>query len=224
MTPKLKLCFLGGAGGHFLSNMLYQLQTKPAVHNDVHFHKKPKSPDIYLTHIFENDCKYFAGTSKFNMYINCMYKHDINDHQIDTLDEQQQLKVYSNAARFTIAFPPEHRLDIIDINYDDIFTNEKKFVDDCFFMFDSAGIVYDKDRDLALACVENFKQTCIDVKLDFGNYESLLWLGWCLGLEWVLCNDIPVLNSKQEVQEYLYNKKDIFNDITKKFNLVNEYA
>lgn len=216
MNYKLILCFLGGAGGNFVSNMLYQLQKQPLEHNDVHFHKSPKSRDVYLVHTFGKDCKYFVGRYKFNQYINCMYKYDINDQAINTLSENEQLEIYSQAAKFSIQFP----LDTIDINYDDILINEKKFVNDCFSMFDSVGILYKKDYSLAMSCVENFKKTCIDPKIDFNNNESLLWLGWCMALESVLSHEVPIFYSKQEAQEYLYNKRDLFSEITEKFKMV----
>lgn len=213
---KLEICFLGGAGGNFISHLLYNLQNNDYnLHNDVHFHKSNRSKDIRLTHHPVDKCKYFTGNYKFNMYLNAVYKYNTFDHRQNILPEGEQLEIYSGASWFSLEFTTDY-----DICYDDIYLSPKKFISDCFRVFDEAGIEYIKDYKLAYQTLENFKRTCIDPNKDFMNEDSLYWIGWCLGIDRLLLKEIPIFEKKIQAQDYLHSRQQLYGDITTQFNMI----
>lgn len=217
MSYKLTLCFLGGAGGNFVSNMLCMLQdSTQQLHIYTHFHRANKSTDIKLTHWEEDNCKYFSGTYKFNMYLNCVYKKNIFEGKEHKLLDYQKLELFNQVANFTLVF----KKDPLHINYDDLYIDPKKFINDCFKLFDEAKIDYIKDYEIAARCVENFKTTCVDPRIYFGNINSTVWLGWCLGIDRLFLNECPIFDNKADAQEYIFHRQDLYKDITQKYNMV----
>jgi len=214
----LVLCFLGGAGGNFVSNMLSMLQdSTQQLHIDTHFHQSDRSTDIKLTHWEEDNCKYFCGNYKFNMYLNAVIKYNITDRKQHTQQVLKQLELFNQVANSSIIFYKEN----LHINYDDLYIDPEKFIKDCFTMFDEAKIDYTKDYEIAARCIENFKTTCIDPSIYFGNINSNIWLGWCLGIDRLLIGECPIFDNKADAQEHVSNKQDLYRDITQKYNMVN---
>ena len=217
-SRKLVLCFLGGAGGNFVSNMLRMLQdSTQQLHIDTHFHQSKRSSDIKLTHWEEDNCKYFCGNYRFNMYVNCVYKENIIDRKQNELLDYQQLELFGQAANWSIIF----QKDTLHINYDDLYIDPEKFIKDCFTMFDEAKIDYTKDYEIAARCVENFKTTCIGPRIYFGDLNSTVWLGWCLGIDKLFLNECPFFHTKADARDYVSHKQDLYKDITQQYNMVN---
>src|SRR5210317_1683493 len=209
MSSKLILCFLGGAGGNFVSNMLYMLQdSTQQLHTGTHFHRANKSNDIFLTHLEEDNCKYFSGNYKFNMYLNNIYKRNITDNKEHKFLDYQQLELFNQVANWTLIF----QKDPLHINYDDLYIDPKKFINDCFKMFDEAKIDYTKDYKIAARCVENFKTTCIDPRIYFGDIDSTIWLAWCLGIDKLFLNEIPIFDNKAHAQEHVFHRQGLYRD------------
>lgn len=219
-TPKLILCFLGGAGGNFISNMLFNLQHPLSLdiheYNDNHFHRACKSRDIKLVHHHEDNCKIYTGNFKFNQYLNVVYKFNILDNNADKLPSVEQIEKYNQVANFSLKFFSNN----IDINYDDIYLNETKFIYDCFDVFDQSNILYKKDYSIAYKCLKKFKNTCINPNKDFMNWDSLVWIGWCLGIDKHFKNDCPLFSTLDQAQEYLYPRRVLYGEITKQYNMV----
>ena len=221
ITSRLTICFLGGAGGNFISNMLFNLQYPPVMadlysHTDKHYHRAMRSWDITLTHHPVDNCKYYTGNFKFNIYLNGIYKYNILDHDSNKLPKIAQINKYKQAANFSLKFFADN----IDINYDDIYLDNTKFVNDCFDVFDYANIQYKKDYTIANKCLQKFKKTCVDPDIDYMNWDSFIWLGWCLGIDNHLQNTCPLFSTVDQIQEYLYSRRSLYDDITKKYNMV----
>ena len=213
----LVLCFLGGAGGNFVSNMLSMLQdSTQQLHTDTHFHQSIRSIDIRLTHDEEDKCRYFCGDYKFNMYLNAVIKYNITDRKQHTQQVSKQLELFNQVAYSSIIF----QKDALHINYDDLYIDPEKFIEDCFKMFDEAKIDYTKDYEIAARCVENFKTTCIDPRIYFGDINSNIWLGWCLGIDRLFLNECPIFENKALAQEHVSHKQDLYKDITQQYNMV----
>ena len=222
LPHKLNICFIGGAGGNFLSNMIHQLQTNTVEsHASLHFHNNTKSNDVLLSHSDADTTvawKYFSGGLSFNIYLNAVYKFNITDHNHDMLSSETQLEIYEQAAYYTLAFiKTEHEL---SLNYDDLYYNREKFVADLYDMLDTAQITYTKNNTAVLTMVDQFIKTCIDPVTDFGNIDSVIWLAWCLGIDRLIFGKSKLFDDIADAKIYVATRNHLYKEIAIGFNQV----
>jgi hypothetical protein len=217
--------FPGGAGGNWLSNLIHKLETREynnsTDENIVHFHKHKKSKNIILTHErdqFES-AKHrfsFSDSCAFNFYLNGVVKFLLHDKSIDTLHHKKMLDILIDYASGSL---DKIYLTTTDLYYTDMFLNPDKFVDTLFYLLEKNNLSVNKDKQIVIDSIKEFKITSIDPLLHFNNYSSIYWTGWCLGL--IKFFNIPLsfnvldLEIKELIEE-LKKFDDFFINETKK--------
>jgi hypothetical protein len=219
MTQKyLFLNWVGGSGGNWLRYLIYLLEHNikdTRIVNRVHYHKTPisiqfqKLIEILGDHaVAHENSYYYNGFCRFNFYLNCMVKYNIHDCKIDHEPVLNQIDTFASCAGYTILYPEN-----TDLDYTWLYTDPEKFIDELFFFLDSIGFIYFKNRDVCHAKILEFKKTCIDPQQHLGNWESNLWIGFCLGI--MKSKKIPlpfnffeVSNNEDVLIDYLKNNEN----------------
>ena len=151
---------------------------------------------------------WFNGLALFNMYLNASKKVvrpvtelSLTDQfELMTCDASSKLSDYLNQP--------------IDLDYNLIYTNTEKFITDLYTILDKENITYHQNDNLIIDGINKFKETCIDPSEHFNNFESDMWLAWCMGIikyqghQWIMINSIA------DAQEFLYNNRQMFCDFT----------
>jgi hypothetical protein len=104
-----------------------------------------------------------------------------------------------------------------DLNFDLILINSRQFGEQLFNLLDNHQITYTKNQSTVDQAVQYFRDTCVDTTMHFDNPDSILWLGWCNGISKHLWNDWPLVDSIQEMQDFVSVKKDFYCDFTKSY-------
>lgn len=223
--------FPGGAGGNWLSNLIYKLETNNYINNDgetvVHFHLHKKSKNILLTHErdqFEsvNQRFAFSDSCAFNFYLNGLVKFLIHDNSIDTLPHKKMLDIMIDYASGSL-----DKIYLIepDLYYSDMFLNPDKFSDTLFYLLEKNNLSFNKNKQIVMDGIKEFESSCVDTLLYFNNYASIYWIGWCLGL--IKFFNIPLsfnvldLEMKELIEE-LKKFDDFFINETKKVMFTNK--
>jgi hypothetical protein len=227
---KITVSFPGGGGGNWLANLIHCLE-----HNlqpgstDLNFHdqaKYEKSNSIALTHDTDNkNYVFFNGTALFNIYLNVVSKLRYSNQETDIfklrcsniqqLPFREQVEILASEGSSKLFFLEERT----DIDWNDIFVNEERFVDSLYSILNSHDITYHDNRDIIKQGMINYRTSCIDPAKHFGNFNDLYWLGWCNGISKHLWQDWPLVDSIEQLQDFIKPKQEFFKEFTEQYML-----
>lgn len=219
MEVKLLVCYPSGAGGWWLANLIHKLETNQSYYENTNvknFHLHKKSSNVYVSHypitpLPDSTFGYtinFTGTCFFNFYLNVVEKLYINSNMLDGTF-QSDCHLLSCEALNKFNFPTES-----DLNYNLIFTKPAGFVDNLFTVLDQSNIQYTKNKQLCLDSIDQFRRSCPNPVVYAGDYNNIIWLGWCVGLLKYMQQPIPAYddNLKDNLQQYHKLFREITND------------
>jgi hypothetical protein len=211
----LTIKYPGGTGGRWLSNLIFCLENNvPQVgttNQEKNFHKHLRTQNVKFLHTTEDRCEVFSGRAVFNIYLNWLVKLLYPEKKIDLLPIQEQFEQLASFAS-TNLFLLEER---VDLDFNLIFTEPDQFTQTLFDILDRYNLVYTKNIEIVTAALQNYKDSCVDPVQHFDNYDSMFWLGWCNGISKHLWKQWPLVDSKQQMQEFLLPKREFYRDFTK---------
>ena len=166
-----KLCieYPAGAGGNWLSNLIFNLENNQQPNSNIlkNYHNESKSPNVILCHRIENKTVphiKFGGTCVFNFYINFLVKtgYDVkgsfNFCKIEAVDK---LKLDS----------------IVDLDYR-LLNSPELFADCLFRILDNHNFLYQKNYDVVKHSINLYKKSCPNIDNYINNQNEKLWLAW----------------------------------------------
>jgi hypothetical protein len=182
------LCVCGGAGGHWLPHLIYLLENnkKPKNKKTLNFHNYKQSKFVFPSHYPYSNIRpdslpkvFLNGSCSFNIYLNNMIKHFIIPNYCD---ETEQLSKFLQIMKYEALGAVKYSKFPTDIDYNLIFLDEQKFIDQLFTILDKHQIKYYQNKEIALESIKIYRDSCISPEEYFANYNNLIWLGWCLGV------------------------------------------
>lgn len=214
----INLVYPGGAGGNWLSNLVYCLEyNMDPAQVSVNYHRSPGSYSIKLTHDTSVDrpC-FFNGRGLFNIYLNVVHKLRIHQMQLDTAPIPVQCDTLANEASSKLSFIQSPR----DLDWNNIFLgNTSLFIDQLFGILDTNKIRYTKNVEICKTAIGRYRATCVYPAEYYNNWDSIIWLGWCNGVSKHLFNSYITAQTKDELKDFLYPKKDFFRHYTTEYTL-----
>jgi hypothetical protein len=213
MNNRMTVVFPGGAGGAWLSYLIYCLKKNYIPESQlINFHKTSKGcPRTHDT--TDKSFVYLNGTGLFNMFLNVVFKLRVHDHNITSKPISDQFEIFASEASSKLFFLDERT----DLNWDNLFLNSTLFVEELFSIMDSYNIVYNKNPKICQIAIENYKNTCINPMEYYDRWDNIYWLGWCNGISKHLWGKWPIANSIEEMQEFLYPNKDFYTEFTLRY-------
>lgn len=213
----LTLCFPGGAGGNWLSNLIHCLEHNiPPQYTDLHFHDHSKSSNVVLTHQPHNKKSvFFNGTALFNIYLNVVVKLRYGEQNIHTDSIQQQFETMASEGSSKLFFLQERT----DIDWNDIFVNQEQFCNSLHYALNTHNIIHHGNNEIISQAIINYRNSCVDPDLYFGNFDNIYWLGWCNGISKHLWQDWPLVDSIEQMQNAMRPKQEFFKEFTKQYTL-----
>ena len=212
----------GGAGGNWLSNLIYHLENNLDTSQQtvgINFHRTSSSPSIELTHQKTHDgVIFYNGEFQFDIYLNVIEKWIFADLTFNKKSNDEQFH-----RMFTEAVTKLSYLDFDkDLNFDYLFTNPAQFALDLFDKLDQANIKYTKNIDQVLLAIANFRKTCIDPAKYYDNFDTIHWVAWCWGILQRELDEYPASNiTLLTAKEQLLSRREFFAEYTKdKMSLV----
>ena len=153
---KLYLQYPTGAGGKWLSNLIYNLENKKSVTRALikNFHQEQHSRNIVTFHslpINEPVESYisFGGSCVFNFYINFLIKTDLIK------------KISVNFCKIEALHKISTLSNVVDLDYQ-LLNSPAMFSSKLFEILDNNNFEYSKDVELVSDSIEIYKQTCPD--------------------------------------------------------------
>lgn len=198
-----------GSGGNWLNNLIWHLENAnwelPTV--DVVFDNESKSTipfshgfEIYdpadpaqVTYTSKPSNKILFSTNKlFIHYLNNAVKVKYHIHQLGLKSFRERLVELSNGAYYymTNAHYQDYYCKNISLDYSLIFRDSEQFTTQLFDILNSLNKQYTANRDYVYSSIEYYRSTCPDPADHFGNYQSILWLGYCHAI--TLLDQLPV--------------------------------
>lgn len=223
MGIKLLVCYPSGAGGWWLSNLIHKLQINQFDNehiNTVNFHRHTRSNSVYVSHypittlpdnIVYDQSINFTGSCFFNFYINVIEKLYVDSNMLGE-SFHNDCHLLSCEALNKFNFPIK-----TDLDYTLIFNDPAMFIENLFSILDNSNIRYTKNTDICLQSINQFKNSCPDPQKYYGNYDSLIWLGWCIGLLKYMKQPIPEYN--KDLRDNLLQHHSLFLEISKDVTL-----
>ena len=209
----LRISYPGGAGGQWLGNLIFSLEhNQEPTQEQLNWHsnKNKKSFNTKFTHNVEDkSLVFFNGRAVFNIYLNVVKKLRHNEQQ----DITEKFETLASEASSKLFFLKEQ----IDLNWDYIFLDSPKFVDQLFTILDNFNINYTQNQKICELAIKNYKKTCVDPELYFDNFDSEEWLGWCTGVSKHLWWDWPLVTNLDQLREFLEPKKEFYRDFTRPY-------
>jgi hypothetical protein len=204
----------GGTGGRWLSNLIFCLENNTpqmgTSNQEKNFHKHSRTQNVIFLHETNNPCEVFSGRAVFNIYLNWLVKLLYPEQKIDQLSIQEQFERLASYASTKLFLLDDH----VDLDFNLIFTSPDQFTQTLFDMLDRYNLVYTKNIDIVNTALQNYRDSCVDPAQHFDNYDSMLWLGWCNGVSKHLWRDWPLVDSKQQMQDFLLPKRDFYKTFT----------
>lgn len=209
----LRISYPGGAGGQWLGNLIFSLEhNQEPTQEQLNWHsnKNKKSFNTKFTHNVEDkSLVFFNGRAVFNIYLNVVKKLRHNEQQ----DITEKFETLASEASSKLFFLKEQ----IDLNWDYIFLDSPKFVDQLFTILNNFNINYTQNQKICELAIKNYKKTCVDPELYFDNFDSEEWLGWCTGVSKHLWWDWPLVTDLDQLREFLEPKKEFYRDFTRPY-------
>jgi hypothetical protein len=216
MQNKLKIKYGGGEGGRWLSHLIFCLENNLSPQcskNRKNFHENQGSSNVEIDHWPTEPYKFFGGNLIFNIYLNWVEKA-LWSHHVHPIKDMPIRDIFERLASYT-----SYKLELLDkqsdVSFDLILTDSKLFGEQLFNLLDNYQILYKKNQTIVDQAIKNFQNTCVDPMMHFNNCDSMYWLGWCNGISKHLWNDWPLVDSVQEMQDFVLLKKDFYCDFTK---------
>ena len=91
------------------------------------------------------------------------------------------------------------------------------FEEELFSILDSYNVIYTKNSNRCQTAINNYLTTCINPKDYYNNWDNIYWLGWCHGISKHLWGIFPIVNSIEEMQDFLYPNKDYYTEFTSQY-------
>jgi hypothetical protein len=207
-----------GGGGRWLAHVIRCLDTKNFSVDSVvpkNYHKHPTTFRILIDHEFAEDIApfVFSGTCRFNMFLNFNTKFRFleNYNGINEKTELDQLFTLVDEASWRLSTAYANRyLTKIDIDYNNLYHDQNKFHNQFKEYLYQVGIM-DYNKEFVDIKIDTYKKTCVSEKNYISNYDSILWIAWCLGLCTQHNIDVPfVINHPNDVKEFLKSHGDFF--------------
>jgi hypothetical protein len=209
----LRISYPGGAGGQWLGNLIFSLEhNQEPTQEQINWHsnKNKKSFKTKFTHNVEDkSLVFFNGRAVFNIYLNVVKKLRHNEQQ----DITEKFETLASEASSKLFFLKER----IDLNWDYIFLDSPKFVDQLFTILNNFNINHTQNQKICELAIKNYKKTCVDPELYFDNFDSEEWLGWCTGVSKHLWWDWPLVTDLDQLREFLEPKKEFYRDFTRPY-------
>jgi hypothetical protein len=209
----LRISYPGGAGGQWLGNLIFSLEhNQEPTQEQLNWHsnKNKKSFNTKFTHNVEDkSLVFFNGRAVFNIYLNVVKKLRHNEQQ----DITEKFETLASEASSKLFFLKER----IDLNWDYIFLDSPKFVDQLFTILNNFNINHTQNQKICELAIKNYKKTCVDPELYFDNFDSEEWLGWCTGVSKHLWWDWPLVTDLDQLREFLEPKKEFYRDFTRPY-------
>lgn len=217
---KFTLVYPNGAGGNWLSNLVYSLEhntTTGTFNTEGNFHSVEKSQSINLSHSHAaGPCVVLDGTAIFNRYLNAITK--LFNYQEAELKNASLQDTFEKLASYTSYFISriEH-LDTVDINFNHMLNDNEKFAQELFAVLDQYNFNYVKDQNKINTALTIYRASCTDPMLHFDNFDSVYWLGWCNGICKYEFQDWPLVDTIKEMQDFLMPRRGFFKEFTKQY-------
>lgn len=213
--PKITFCFPGGAGGNWLSNLIYCLENNvEPVESIVNFHGHKKSKSVKLIHdVTDKSNVFFNGKNLFNIYLNVVIKLRMHDQNIDSIPTEAKFDLLASEASSKLFFLEERT----DLSWDDLFLDEDRFISTLCSILDANNINYTPNISIFKNAIRNYRASCVDPADHFDNFDSIYWLGWCHGVNKHLYWDFPVITSMYHVKDLLLPKRKFFKEFTNEY-------
>jgi hypothetical protein len=200
------ICFPGGGGGNWLSNLIWHLENEnfelPKV--NVVFDGQPLC-SLPITHAFDiskhdilnKNYILFSNKFLFNHYLNLAFKARYYIDKIETKSFQYQLFNLTNAARHCLADVQYYKkyCENIDLDSRLIFQDPGQFIDRLFEILNSLNIIYSPNRDYVYQSIKYYQSTCLNPDEHFANLKSIFWLGCCHAIALIDKLQLDVINS-----------------------------
>lgn len=203
-----EICFVPGCGGYWVRALVKSLECDKFLIRVIGntFHDPNKARQFYMTHNRDSaTALFFNGSAYFNIFLNFMSKNKISDALVgDYIDiaARRAVDIMSYKSMKT------------DLDFNLIFLDQDKFIDDLFNLLDSSDIVYTKNKDICYRAIVEYKKTCTDPELHFDNFDSLDWIGWCLGIMKIETNQLPYTASIEEATKLLSDDREYYKNYT----------
>lgn len=185
------LCFYGGAGGNWLSNLTYLLENNEnfLLQEQHNFHQTKKTNQFLITHYpFTNFSEYkysLINNQKPKVFLNsfCSFNFFINyvtklNYFADKNYDSSKILELTDHAIGSIYFSRLKK----DLDYNLIFLNQEQFIKDFYKTLDNFSVKYSKNDFIFVDAIDKFKKTCINPNEIYKNYTNPIWLCWCLGI------------------------------------------
>ena len=203
----ITIVFPGGAGGNWVAYLIRALEFNLALSKPkLNYHNALKSTNVRFTHDYKSRGVFLNGDALFNIYLNVVYKFRTDDY---TTSDRFEMLASECSSKLYFSGKPK------DLDYNSIFFDPSRFTESLFAILDDAKINYVKNFDLVAASIDAYKSTCYSDIPHFDNFDSELWLGWCLGIMKHEYQDWPIIKSIAHAQEVLIPNRTFFADYTK---------
>lgn len=238
MPKKLLLTYQSGAGGAWLTNLIYKLQ-KNQYQNEIttlkNFHQSLKSEDVNAVHCFKNPrdvndlwgdrCgqpldQYnkiinLGGSCTFNFYVNVIEKLylDPADPKLIFTDDC----FYSNL--FTLFREATSRcVEPLspDLDYAWLYQDPEKFINHLFELLDLAKIQYTKNIHLCMVSIDQFCRSCMN-PADYINLNNQAWSAWGMAV----LDHYNLLNLPLEIYQ---NKSQLISELEPHWDLIYNFT
>lgn len=185
----MKLSYPCGAGGSWLSHLVDCLATNKHIsHAQPHYHAFAHS-SVYLCDSNHDNIAYhdadknimLAGMCIYDFYVNYFNKYQFIDFRLNQESYQSQIKIMIDYTCRYFKWVDYLKHTQPNLQYELLYTNQARFVDDLFAVMQKHSIPCNKDRMFVYYKIHEYKKTVFDPMQSFGNNDSILWLGWCIG-------------------------------------------
>ncbi len=198
-NKKIIINFPGGAGGNWLCSIIDYAENSSIENNLINFHSTKKYHVNYVHSLDTTGYDYiFSGKSIFNFYLNVLYKFFQNERNITNKDYQTRSMKYFEVSRFLFDFINVNRS--IDLNFDDLISNDIKFYNKIINMQQSHNLMkipYDE----FLYRKSKFFKTCVNPDSVINNFDNPVWVFFLLGI-------LDRINISPTDQEHFYMFKE----------------
>jgi hypothetical protein len=203
-----EICFVPGCGGHWLRALVKSLEANKFLIRQIGntFHDPTRARQFYMTHNRQSPTALsFNGSAYFNIFLNFMYKNKVNEPNVGN---------YIDIAACSAVDIMSYKSMKTDLDFNLIFIDQEGFINNLFNLLDSSNIVYTKNKDICRRAIAEYKKTCTDPVMHFDNYNSLEWLGWCLGVMKIETGQLPYVESIEKAVELLASNKEYYKNYT----------
>lgn len=212
----MRMFYPGGAGGRWLIHLIGCLHTNNSPkHNQQHYHTSSREYNIdnsmhadYDSYT-SNDIM-FTGDCIYDFYANYVHKFYYVDKELAAKDYSTQVNHISGSSftLFSLSNHPQNQQ--ADLRYEMLIGDQERFITELFKVLSLRNVPYHANHQIAHEKIHEFKRTVIDPFQTYGNPESILWLGWCIG--YMLYHDIECgfdLRSPYTTNKVLAKSKEL---------------